>query len=271
MEPTVVAGLVIMSMSLIGVIFVGRRAEAWIGERLSYLVAFSAGVFLVTGGALVIEVFHIFEENPIYGIGVILLGYILAASIEFMLPETHHHHDVHDHHDHHGKSSARKIIVGDAIHNVTDGMMLVPAFLVSPMLGLAVTVSIVVHEALQEISEFFVMKQAGYSTKSALIINAMVSSTIFIGIGLAYFALSTHELEGVLLALSAGFFLHVVAHDLLPKRHDHETIRQFMWHILVLLCGLLLMVVVTYSIAGVHTHGEDDHAQEHAEHNEEVI
>ncbi len=258
----ILAGAAIMTVSLIGILFVGRKAEAWLGERLSYLVAFSAGVFLVTGGAMTLEVFHVFEDVLWFGIAMIAFGYLGGWLIEYLLPESHHHHDPHDHDHHHGRGSARKIIIGDAIHNIGDGIMLVPAFVISPALGLAVTVSIMVHEALQEMSEFFVLKQAGYSTKKALLVNFVVSGTVFIGIGLAYLALATHELEGVLLAFGAGFFLHVVFHDLLPKRHEHESVRMFLQHLIVLVGGLVLMALLAYLLAGSHIHGEAAHDEE---------
>ena len=257
------AGVAVMVVSLVGVLFVGRRAEAWLGERLSYLVAFSAGVFLVTGGAMALEVFHIFEDVVLWGGLLIALGYTGGWLVEYLLPESHHHHDPHDHGHHHGRVSARKIIIGDAIHNIGDGVMLVAAFAVSPILGLAVTVSVLIHEALQEMSEFFVLKQAGYTTKKALCVNFLVSATIFIGIALAYFALATHELEGVLLALGAGFFLHVVFHDLLPKRHEHESAGEFVRHIFVLVAGLGLMAGIAYMMADSHMHGDHGDHEEH--------
>lgn len=261
-----VAAGVIMAASLVGVLFIGKFAQRFLHDRLSYLVAFSAGVFLVTAGALALEVFHIYEEALWWGLGLVLAGYALAWVLESLLPETHHHHDpacVHSH----GKG-ARKLMVGDAIHNIGDGIILVPAFLVSPALGIAVTVSIFIHEALQELSEFFVLKQAGYSTKRALAINFGISSTILIGVGLSYFALATHDLEGVLLALSAGFFLHVVVHDLLPKRSQHETVGAFFKHLVVVACGLALMAGVNSVLGESHAHGEEGH-ELHDEHQNE--
>lgn len=251
------AGLLVMLTSLVGVIFVGPQAERWLGTRLSYLVAFSAGVFMVTSGALVIEVFHLFENTLFLGAALIMVGYVAAWGVERLLPESHHHHDPHDHGHTHGRASARKVLVGDAIHNVGDGLMLVPAFLVSPALGVAVTASVLVHEALQELSEFFVLKQAGYSTKKALCANLAVSSTIFVGLALGVTVAATELLEGLLLALSAGFFLHVVVHDLLPRRHDHPTARQFLHHIGWLLVGLSLMALLAWALGDAHEHGDE--------------
>jgi len=261
------AGLVVMLASLTGVLFTYKVAARFLETKLSYLVSFSAGVFLVTAGALALEVFEL-ADTVWLAVGMIALGYLGAWGLEYLLPEAHQHHDPECDHEHHhtNATSARKLIVGDAVHNVADGIMLVPAFLVSPVLGLAVTVSILIHEMLQEISEFFVLRQAGYSTKRALAVNFFVSSTIFIGIILSYLALASHDLEVLLLALSAGFFFHVVLHDLIPKPHKHADSVGFAKHLIVLLLGLMVMSFVAFAVGGEHIH--DDGKSEVDEHHE---
>ncbi len=242
--------------SLVGVLFTAKVAREFLSSRLSFLVSFSAGVFLVTSGALALEVFEIYEGALWQGIGLILVGYGLAWFVEKMLPESHHHHDPYDHDGHtHTKVGARKLLIGDAIHNIGDGIILVPAFLVSPALGLAVTASIFIHETLQEISEFFVLKQAGYSTRRALTLNFLTASTIFIGVALSYAAIATEEMEGLLLAVAAGFFIHVVVHDLLPRPHHHETTKRFFQHVIFVAVGLMLMAGIASALSESHTHG----------------
>ncbi len=74
-----------------------------------------------------------------------------------------------------------------------------------------------VHELVQEVSEFFVLKQAGYSTKKALLTNFAVSSTILIGsIGGTFLLDTFSELELPLMGIAAGAFLVVVFQDLIP-------------------------------------------------------
>lgn len=258
-----VAAFCIMAVSLIGVLFTAKVAREFLSSRLSFLVSFSAGVFLVTSGALALEVFEIFAGQLWQGIGLILSGYLLAWFVEKVIPESHHHHDPHNHDGHsHNRAGARKLLVGDSIHNIGDGIILVPAFLVSPALGLAVTVSLIIHETLQEISEFFVLKQAGYSTKQALARNFLTSSTILVGVGISYFAVVSHELEGLLLAIAAGFFIHVVIHDLLPKPAQHETGSTFLQHVLLVVVGLVVMATVASALGESHGHGEEGHAEE---------
>ena len=253
----------VMAVSLLGVVFVNHFTKDLFEQRLPFLVSFSAGVFLVTAGALAFEVF---ELTPSLWIGVIMImvGYVLAWLLQYLLPETHHHHD-----DECAvqKGGAKKLIIGDAIHNVADGVVLITAFSVSSVLGFAIAVSIVIHEALQEISEFFVLRRAGYTTRQALIINFGVSSTIIIGVVLGYLALASENLESVLLAVSAGFFIQVVIHDLLPKHTHHETKVNFSKHILLVIIGAVLMGLVSTYLSEEHAHedSEEDHSLEVSE------
>ncbi len=96
----------------------------------------------------------------------------------------------------------------------------------------------------------------------------MVSSTILIGVGLGYFALASQNLEIILLAVSAGFFLNVVIHDLLPKRHQHETAVSFLNHLGLVLIGTILMGSVAAVLGESHSHGEEGHENETPEEHE---
>lgn len=257
----IIAAVCIMAASLIGVLFINKTAAGFLEQRLPLLVSFSTGVFLVTATLLAVEVFHIIDSYVEAGL-FILLGYGLAFALQYLLPESHHHHGDDCLH----KGSAKRIIVGDAIHNVTDGIILVPAFMVSTGLGITVALSIFIHEALQEISEFFVLRKAGYSVKKALGINFLVSSTILVGVLIGWFSLSTEFFEGVLLAISSGFFIHVLLHDLLP--HTKQGPGKFAHAMILLALGAATMFGINVALGETHTHGEDEHHGE--EHHDEV-
>lgn len=254
-----VAGLMIVSLS--GVLFVQKTIRGTVENKLPFLVSFSAGVFLVTAGALMLEVF---EQVSSVWVGVLLVvgGYLLATLGGFILPEVHHHHD-----ESCGdcKSGAKKLMLGDALHNIGDGIVLITAFTASPILGVATAVSLAVHETLQEIAEFFVLRQAGYTVRRALLINFAISSTIIIGVLIGYFALNVPNLEVVLLAVSAGFFLQVVVHDLLPKRAKYEEEKEFGLHVLLVLVGVLIMALVSTALGDSHSHDDEIHLDEHNE------
>lgn len=234
----VCTALLIMSASLVGVFTINSLLGEKIQKNLPHLISFSAGVFLFTAVFMMIESMHILE-NIFYVGALVVMGYLGAIAINKILPHFHHHHDD----DCAGHIQGKRVLIGDSIHNIADGLILVPAFLVSPWLGVGTALSIFVHELLQELSEFFVLRNAGYSVKKALFYNLLTSSTIFIGIGVSLFLSKTDSLEAILLSISAGFFLQLVFSDLLPHK-PHASKKELGTHILLIIIGLLLIGLI---------------------------
>jgi len=266
------AGFGIMLASLLGVLFVAKQDKATVSKNLPYFISFSAGVFLFTTGYLILESYHIFE-NVFIVLGLVVAGYTIASLVVFLVPRMHHHH-ADEHCDGH-TAKGKNVLIGDAIHNIADGLILVPAFMISPILGFGTAISLFVHEALQEVSEFFVLKEAGFSTKKALFYNFAVSSTILIGIVIGLFFSETVFIQGVLLALSAGFFAYIISHDLVPHKRIANRSKDLVIHMGILVLGVLLIGLVNVAFGDEHTHAvhdKDEHAEDmHAEedHSEE--
>lgn len=228
------ASLVIMSASLIGVVFVWLRLGAIIERNLAFLVSFSAGVFLVITYKLGVESI---EHSSSLGSGLasILAGVILVLLMFKFLPSFHHHHEEGVEPHTHSRVDARRILFSDALHNIGDGVLLASAFAVSSFLGLVTMINIFIHELVQEVSEFFVLRQAGYSTRRALVLNFSVSGTILLGALGGFFFLEQFEnLEAILLGIASGSFLVVVFHDLIPhsvrnSRYEQVYIKHAVW------------------------------------------
>ena len=238
--------VLIMLASLVGVFSVWRRAGRAIERNLNLLVSFSAGVFIVIAYQLGIEVV---EHSATLGSGLvwIVIGLLTVWLLFKFLPSSHHHHDEASETHPHSRLDARRIMASDALHNLGDGILLATSFAVSSSLGMLTALSIFVHELVQEISEFFVLRQAGYSTKSALILNFAISATVLLGALGGFFLLESFEtLEVPLLGLASGAFLVVVFHDLIPhsvrsSRHENLYWRHLLWFLI----GAVLMFAVS--------------------------
>ncbi len=235
--------LLVMLASLIGVVFVWRSMGRFIEKNLRYLVSFSAGVFLVVSFGLTRETAE--HAGSVWtGILWIAVGIVGIWLIFKFFPLFHHHHDKKEENEHHhSRLDARRIMFGDGIHNIGDGILLAATFSVSSALGTITALSIFIHEIVQEVSEFFVLRQAGFSIKKALILNFLVSTTILVGSIGGYFLLETFKtFEVVLLGISAGSFLVVVLHDLIPHsvRTSH-TKAHYLKHVMWFVIGLVLM------------------------------
>jgi len=259
------AALSVMIASLVGVIFVWGRIGNFIQRNLCYLVSFSAGVFLIVALQLSLEVFE--ESQSLTSLLWVIGGAIGIYLLFKLLPQFHHHHSKHEKHDEsHSTIDARRIIISDGIHNIADGILLAAAFAVSPILGLFTALSVLIHEFLQEVSEFFVLKEAGFSTQKALSVNFLTSSTILIGAIPGIFLLEQfHFLEIPLLGIAAGAFLVVVTHDLIPHSiHSSRATKTHLKHILWFILGAILMGAITLTTAHSHE-GEEVHFEDRTE------
>jgi zinc and cadmium transporter len=231
-----------MVASLVGVFVIWQRIGKVIERNLSLLVSFSAGVILVIAYELGKEVVE-HSSTPSLGFMWIVAGMLFIWLLFKLLPAVHHHHDENMEAELHSRLDARKILVSDALHNMGDGILLASSFAISSSFGMLTALSIFIHELAQETSEFFVLRQAGYSTKKALVLNFIISSTILLGALGGFFLLETFEIfETPLLGLASGAFLVVVLYDLIPHSITVSRYKNlYLKHVLLFIVGIFLM------------------------------
>lgn len=239
----VLAALFVMLVSLSGKLLTVRGIGALIERNLHFFVSFAAGVLLVIAWNLTQEIIE-HAGSLTQGIPWIAIGAIVVLIAFRYIPQFHHHHDAGDHP--HSRLDANRLFVSDAIHNIGDGVVITASFAASPIVGIASTISIMFHETLQEISEFFVYREAGLTVRTALMLNFLTSSTILIGTFGAYFLLQRfEEIEIPLLGLSVGSYLVVVFHDLIPHSISQSSERMhYVRHLLYFLVGIALMTAL---------------------------
>lgn len=252
------AALAVMTASLAGVLFAGKTLHNWAERNLKYLTSIATGVFLVVVFNLTVEVGES-QLNPSFSIGLIIVGLLAALVLNKLLPDSHHHHGSGEAPHGHSKAGAHRILLSDSLHNITDGFLLSTAFMIDTRLGILTMLGIIVHESAQEISEFFVYKSAGFTTKEALLKNFLSASTILIGAVAGYFILAISEsLITGLLALALGIILYTIVKDLIPSsiRHAHSE-KTYVMHVLAILFGILLILGINYMTGDDHGHTED--------------
>jgi len=250
----ILSALAIMLASLSGILFVWKSFGSWTESNLRYLATCSIGVFAVIVYGLFTEAL---EHRAAINVGLLALaGLVTIGLVTKLIPDAHHHHGGTGDHDH-SHIDARRMMLGDAIHNIGDGLLLVPAFAISTHVGIATAVAVFFHELVQEISEFFVLRQAGYSNKEALGKNFLVSSTILVGVFLSLALSSIEGLADALIPFAAGGFLYVILRDLVP--HALRSIKRYgktHIHVSSLLIGAAAMIAVT--LLAPHGHGEKE-------------
>ncbi|OGC82797.1 hypothetical protein A3D68_00270 [Candidatus Adlerbacteria bacterium RIFCSPHIGHO2_02_FULL_52_17] len=238
------ASLLVMFASLAGVFSLWQRAEKIIERNLDFLISFSAGVFVVIVYRLSVETIE-HAGQAVLGFTWILIGALFIWTVFKLLPALHMHAETVE-----TRINPRRILVSDSIHNIGDGVLLAATFSVSVALGVVTTASILIHEVLQEISEFFILRKGGYTPQKALSLNFFTSSSILVGSVGGFFFLELFEyLESPLLGFAAGALLVVVLTDLIPHSIGGSYERlHYVKHILLFLIGVSLMLAVSVFI-----------------------
>ena len=137
------------------------------------------------------------------------------------------------------------ILLGDAMHNFTDGILIAAAFLANPELGIVTALAIVAHEIPQEIGDFIVLLNAGFSRLRAYVFNLLCSLMSVAGGLLGYFTLDNASglIPYVLVFASSGF-IYIAVGDLMPQMQRRTTPREFLPQVALVALGVGVVLVL---------------------------
>ena len=258
------SAFLIMLASLGGKLLTWKKFGNLLQKNTNYLVTFAGGVFLVLTYHLLEEIFHS-SQNIFLSLGYIIAGVIIIKIITHFIPGKHHHHSVPSNcKPKHSDLDARRVMISDTFHNAGDGILLATSYLISPQIGLGASLGILLHEVVQEISEFFIYQEAGWSVKKSLFFNFLSSASILIGIGLALISAKFEVLASLLTGIATGGFLYVLFKDLIPHSlndaRQHSTHQK---HFLIFLLGALLMFSTSKILPHFHPHKHQNNNHPH--------
>ena len=177
----------------------------------------------------------------------VLLGMLGFFLLEKMVLWRHCHHDhceVHDPSVGHSNYSAAGtlVLIGDAIHNLVDGVLIAAAFLTDIHLGIVTSLAVAAHEIPQEVGDFAVLLHSGYSRGRAFFFNVLVSLTTLVGAILAYYSLSgMNQYLPYILAITAASFIYIAVADLIPDLHKRTRFRETVQQIALIMAGIIFI------------------------------
>nr|XP_050035391.1 zinc transporter foi-like isoform X1 [Dermacentor andersoni] len=134
----------------------------------------------------------------------------------------HHHHHRHSHaHSHEVPSSiaamAWMVIIGDGLHNFSDGLAIGAAFASGLSGGLSTTIAVFCHELPHELGDFAVLLKAGMSVKQAVFYNVVSSVLCLLGMAIGISLGNVHSASSWIFAGVGGMFLYIALVDMLPE------------------------------------------------------
>ena len=235
-----------------GVLSAGAAAVALMVRPcwVPMLVSFAIGALL---GAAFLEVIpHAFEQGDPHTAAAAILGGILGFFLLEKLLLWRHSHDEHEAAHDHGRSGTM-IVVGDTIHNFLDGVLIAAAFLQGTELGIITALAIVAHEIPQEVGDFLILLNSGYSKAKAFVLNMLSSCATLVGGVLGFFALQV--IEGwtpVLLGIVAASMIYVAVADLIPGLHRRPELRATVSQTLLIGLGIGAIALVRGMLGGLH-------------------
>jgi len=238
-------------ISLIGLFAISLK-ESTLDRILFVLISFSAGSILGTAFLdLLPEAIHVYGETLFTpSLYYITLGFLAFFFLERFIYWFHGHvHGYDPVHHPDDRVFVKKFVylnlVGDAIHNLIDGMIIAGSFLLSPSIGVSTTVAVFFHELPQEIGDFGVLVYGGFSKYQALLFNFLSALWALIGVFLTLnFAQYFDDFVGTLLAIAAGGFIYLASSELIPEMQRETDLKKSIIQFSLFIVGLTFIVIL---------------------------
>lgn len=202
-----------------------------------------------TGALLGAAFLGLIPEAIKYTAVVPLLGTVLAGIIMFFILEKlviwRHCHNreckVHT-------QAGTLILIGDSFHNFVDGVIIAGAFLSSIPLGIVAGIAIIGHEIPQEVGDFAILINSGYSRGKAILYN-LISSLVSIPAAIcAYFALGTLKSAlPYIMAIASASFIYIALGDLIPGLQEKTGLGATIIQFLLISAGVLTILVFEHA------------------------
>ena len=233
------ASVIVSLISLVGA-FALIIKDNLLRKLMIFLVAFAAGGLI--GGAF-LDIIpeasqHITDIRRLFLY--IILGYLLFFIIEKYLHWRHCHEADCKYH-----RFTYLNIVGDIVHNFSDGLIIGAVFLVDVKVGIAATLAIIFHEIPHELGNFMVLVYGGFSKTRALFFNFLSSLFAIAGTLAGYYlAGRVSNFAYILMPIAAGGFIYIASCDLIPELHKEEDGKRSALIMVTFILGIALMYLL---------------------------
>lgn len=138
------------------------------------------------------------------------------------------------------------VIIGDGLHNLTDGMAIGAAFGTDPVTGMATAFAVLCHELPHELGDFALLLQTGVSIRRAVFLNIVSSVLSFIGMVFGLVVAGVHGgFVRWIYAGTAGTFLYIALADLVPELgRSKVSAKTVVVQIIGILLGGIIMLCI---------------------------
>jgi len=235
---SLVSVLIVSLTSLLGILTIVFK-KTYLKGFMLFMVSFAAGTLL---GDVFLHLLPelIAEHGFSLQVGLnIIAGILIFFTLEKVIHWRHCHMAGTNNHNH---SLATMNLVGDAIHNFIDGVLIAGSFMLSIPVGIATTVAVIFHEIPQEMGDFGVLLHSGMKVKRALFMNFMTALSAVLGvIVILALGFEPKALIEVVIPITIGGFLYIANADLIPELHKDVAVKNSVLQIVSFIIGVALM------------------------------
>ena len=237
---TIGSVLIVSLISLIGVFSISMDQRR-LTKMLLFMVSFAAGALL--GDSFL----HLLPESVEEGMKLEVSVFILTGVFVFFILEKiiswrHCHIPTSEEHPH---PVGIMNLVGDGFHNILDGMIIGGSYLVNIPLGISTTLAVILHEIPQEIGDFGILVNAGYSVRKALFFNFLCGLTSVLGAVLTLaIGLKSESLSTFLVPFTIGSFVYIATADLIPELKKETALKKSLLQLMFILLGAGVMGIL---------------------------
>lgn len=134
-------------------------------------------------------------------------------------------------------------VVGDAVHNFIDGVLIGASYLAGTTVGVATTAAVLLHELPQELGDFSVLVHSGLGVRKAVLWNGASAATAIAGTAAALGAgaVAGEAIVGNLIPFAAGGFVYLAAADLVPELQHDRSMGALFWQTGLIVAGIAVM------------------------------
>ncbi|OWF50416.1 Zinc transporter ZIP14 [Mizuhopecten yessoensis] len=181
-----------------------------------------------------------------------------SKDIDLSEGESLQKNDVHGH-SHGAKGEvatvAWTLLLGDALHNISDGLAMGAAYTENVALGVSVSLAILTEELPHELGDIAILLHSGMTIKRALFLNFLAAVTIYMGLIIGVVVGENTDANTYIFAFAGGLFVYIALADMIPEMNNQanqaENIGQdstrvvFVLQNLGLLIGFAIVILIT--------------------------
>ncbi|XP_069117374.1 metal cation symporter ZIP8-like [Argopecten irradians] len=178
----------------------------------------------------------------------------VVSEAESLQNNVTHTHD----HSHGGKGGvatvAWTLLLGDALHNFSDGLAIGAAYTENVALGISVSLSVLTEELPHELGDIAILLHSGMSIKKALLTNCLAALSIYIGLIIGILVGENTDANTYIFAFAGGLFVYIALADMIPEMNaqakeaeikgDDSAFTVFFLQNLGLLVGFAIVILI---------------------------